>query len=189
MLGALVALSPAYAPAGVRAPVAAAAAVSRASAPLMDETIMQKAFAGELEEEGAENVFMSELGCATYLDENAGGSYNLNQRPSKAEDGYFTPDVFSNPIDVALSWFESMKNVVSDPGSIAFPTIVNDQSGARSYPKGMNEVNARTIKPKVKDFDPKKRVVGIPGFNAFGSPSSKQVPVGEGSSLETWWPF
>ena len=35
-------------------------------------------------------------------------------------------------------------------------------------------MNARTIKPKVKDFDPKKRIVGIPGFNAFGSPSSKQ---------------
>ena len=65
----------------------------------MDETIMQKAFAGELEEEGAENVFMSEVGWATYLDQEAGGSYNLNQRPSQAEDGYFTPDIFSNPLD------------------------------------------------------------------------------------------
>ena len=53
---------------------------------------------GELEQEGAENVFMSELGWATYLDEKAGSSYNMNERPSKASDGYFTPDVFSNPL-------------------------------------------------------------------------------------------
>ena len=47
-------------------------AVARANAPAMDETILEKALAGELEEEGAENVFMSELGWATYLDEKAG---------------------------------------------------------------------------------------------------------------------
>ena len=58
--------------------------------------------------------------------------------------------------------------------SAGFPTISNDQSGARSWPKGSGEVNARTIKPKVKDFDPKMRVTGIPGLNLFGSPSSKQ---------------
>lgn len=68
----------------------------------MDETILEKALAGELEEEGAENVFMSEVGWATYLDKNAGGSYNMNQRPSMADDGYFTPDVFSNPLDGEL---------------------------------------------------------------------------------------
>ena len=48
-----------------------------------------------------------------------------------------------------------MQGVVSDPLSKAFPTISNDKSGARSYPKGATEVNARTIKPKVKDFDKK----------------------------------
>lgn len=74
-------------------------AVARANAPAMDETILEKALAGELEEEGAENVFMSELGWATYLDEKAGSSYNLNERPSLAQDGYFTADIFSNPAD------------------------------------------------------------------------------------------
>ena len=68
--------------------------------------------------------------------------------------------------------------MASDPLSVGFPTITNDQSGARSYPKGATEVRARTIKPKVKDFDPKKRIVGIPGFNAFGTPSSKQEAKG-----------
>ena len=79
----------------------AAPAAARACRPLMDETIMQKAISGELEQEGAENVFMSELGWASYLDKNAGSSYNMNERPSKAGDGYFTPDVFSNPIEGA----------------------------------------------------------------------------------------
>lgn len=71
-----------------------------------------------------------------------------------------------------------MKRTLSDPLSTAFPTISNDQSGARSYPTGSTEIDARTIKPKVKDFDPKKRIVGIPGFNAFGTPSSKQEAKG-----------
>lgn len=75
--------------------------VARATVPAMDETILEKALAGELEEEGAENVFMSELGWATYLDQNAGSSYNLNERPSMAQDGYFTADVFSNPAEGA----------------------------------------------------------------------------------------
>jgi len=143
----------------------------------MDETIIENALAGTLEEEGAENCFMSEVGWATYLDENAGGSYNMNERPSLAEDGYFTPDVFSNPAEVLSSWVESLKGYASDPLSRAFPTISNDQSGARSYPKGATEVNARTIKPKVKNFDKKMRIVGIPGFNAFGTPSSKQPDI------------
>ena len=65
----------------------------------MDETIMEKALSGELEQEGADNVFMSEVGWASYLDKQAGSSYNMNERPSKAQDGYFTPDVFSNPFD------------------------------------------------------------------------------------------
>jgi len=140
----------------------------------MDETILEKALAGELEEEGAENVFMSELGWATYLDENAGSSYNMNQRPSLADDGYFTPTVFSNPIDVLGKWVESLKTAVSDPLATGFPTISNDPTGGRSYPTGSDEVSARTIKPKVKNFDPSLRITGIPGFNAFGSPSSKQ---------------
>ena len=63
---------------------------------------------------------------------------------------------------------------MADPLSAGFPTISNDQSGARSWPKGAGEVNARTIKPKVKDMDPNKRVRGIPGLNVFGAPSSKQ---------------
>merc|ERR1719409_1276980 len=101
----------------------------------------------------------------------------MNEKVSQAQDGYFTPDVFSNPIDVAASWFASAKRFVADPLETSFMTISNDNSGARSYPKGMSEVNARTIKPKTKDFDKKKRIVGIPGFNAFGSPSSKQEPL------------
>ena len=81
----------------------AAGQVARATVPAMDETIIENALAGTLEEEGAENCFMSEVGWATYLDENAGGSYNMNERPSLAEDGYFTPDVFSNPAEGAHS--------------------------------------------------------------------------------------
>ena len=102
MLAAVSALVvPAYVPAtGPAAPVRAVRS-SRQGAVFMDETIMEKALAGELEQEGAENVFMSELGWATYLDKNAGSSYNMNERPSKASDGYFTPDAFSNPIDGA----------------------------------------------------------------------------------------
>merc|ERR1711971_529359 len=128
---------------------------------------------GTLEEEGAENVFMSEVGWATYLDQEAGSSYAMNQRPSMADDDYFTPDIFSNPLDVLISWKDSLLNVASDPLVASFPTITNDQTGARSYPKGADEIKARTIKPKEKDFDPSKRM-GVPGFNAFGSPSSKQ---------------
>jgi hypothetical protein len=147
----------------------------------MDETILEKALAGELEEEGAENVFMSEVGWATYLDKEAGSSYAMNERVSQASDGYFTPDVFSNPLDVLTSWVESMKGVVSNPLEAGFPTISNDQTGARSYPKGSTEITARTIKPKVKDFDKKKRIVGIPGLNIFGTPGSKSnLPGGFG---------
>lgn len=87
----------AYAPAAVCSRPAGAAA--RACRPVMDETIIEKALAGELEQEGAENIFMSEVGWATYLDQEAGSSYAMNERPSMAEDGYFTPDVFSNPLD------------------------------------------------------------------------------------------
>ena len=46
---------------------------------------------GTLEEEGADNPWMSECGWADYLDKNAQSSYNMNQRPSKADDGYWTP--------------------------------------------------------------------------------------------------
>ena len=80
---------------------------------------------------------------------------------------------------VFSDWVESVKRAAGNPFETAFPTISNDQSGARSYPKGLNEVNARTIKPKVKDFSKDKRIVGIPGFNNFGTPSSKGLP----------WPF
>ena len=102
MLAAVSALVvPAYVPAtGPAAPVRAVRS-SRQGAVFMDETIMEKALAGELEQEGADNVFLTEVGWASYLDKEAGSSYNMNERPSKAQDGYFTPDVFSNPIDGA----------------------------------------------------------------------------------------
>merc|ERR1719456_352309 len=136
--------------------------------------MLEKALAGELEEEGAQNPFMSEAGWAVYLDKNAESSYNMNQRPSKiGNDKYFTPDVFSNPLDVIMKYFSGIKEASGRPLDVAFPTISNDVTGARSYPKGQNEIDARTIKPKVKDFDKKFRIVGIPGFNFFGAPSSK----------------
>lgn len=138
----------------------------------MDETIIEKALRGELEEEGAENVFMTEVGWASYLDKEAGQSYNMNERVSKAKDGYFTPDFFSNPLDVANSWVNSMLRVASDPLEAAFLTIMNDKSGGRSYGK-FSEVEARTIKPKVKNFDKNMRIRGIPGYNMFGAPGSK----------------
>ena len=78
------------------------------------------------------------------------------------------------PFAVIGDWFDALKRYASEPLATAFPTITNDPNELRSYPKGANEVNARTIKPKTKDFDPKKRITGIPGFNFFGSPSSKQ---------------
>ena len=53
-------------------------------------------------------------------------------------------------------------------------TISNDKSGARSWGE-FNEVKSRTIKPKEKDFDADKRVVGIPGYNVFGAPGSKST--------------
>jgi hypothetical protein len=141
----------------------------------MDETMLEKALAGELEEEGAENMFMSEVGWASYLDENCEGSYNMNERVSLAEDGYFTPDAFSNPLDILQSWVSAQKRYITNPLEGAFMTISNDETGARSYPKGLTEVNARTIKPKVKNFDKKMRITGIPGYNLFGAPSSKSA--------------
>jgi hypothetical protein len=80
-------------------PGRARAAVARTSTPVMDETILEKALAGELEEEGAENVFMSEVGWAYYLDKEADCSYNMNERFSQASDGYVTPSILSNPLD------------------------------------------------------------------------------------------
>lgn len=93
------------------------------SAITMDETILEKALRGELEEEGAENIFMSEVGWASYLDKEGEQSYNMNERVSKAKDGYFTPDLFSNPIDVATSWFQSMVRVAEDPLAGVPPSI------------------------------------------------------------------
>jgi hypothetical protein len=140
----------------------------------MDETILEKALAGELEEEGAENVFMSEAGWASYLDKE-GQSYAMNERVSKASDGYFTADMFSNPIDVFKSWVGSMQSTVNDPASAAFMTISNDKSGNRTWGAGKTEVDSRTIKPKVKNFDKNMRVTGIPGYNMFGAPGAKST--------------
>lgn len=138
----------------------------------MDETILEKALAGELEQEGAENVFMTEVGWASYLDKEAQQSYNMNERASQAQDGYFTADVFSNPLDIAKGWVDSMLRVAKDPLEASFMTISNDKSGKRSY-GAANEVKARTIKPKVKNFDKESRITSIPGYNLFGTPSSK----------------
>merc|ERR1719487_1853576 len=111
---ALATSSSAYTPGVAMQPVRAARA-ARQGAVFMDETILEKALAGELEEEGFENVFMSEVGWATYLDKEAGSSYNMNQRPSLADDGYFTPSIVDNPIDVVTSWIDNLKDWVSDP--------------------------------------------------------------------------
>merc|ERR1719331_2185538 len=115
---------------------------------------------------------MTEVGWATYLDKEAKQSYNLNERVSEAQDGYFTADIFSNPIDILTGWAASMARVARDPFEASFMTISNDKSGKRSYGAG-DEVKARTIKPKVKNFDKAARITGIPGYNLFGTPSSK----------------
>jgi len=180
MAVALVATCDGYMPSA--APSRAAAVRPAAASVFMDETVFERALAGELEEEGFENPFMSEVGWADYLDKNAKSSYNMNQRPSLADDGYYTASIVDNPLDVVSDWLGAMKGYVTNPVATAFPTISNDPTGARSYPKGSNEVSARTIKPKEKDFDPKKRIVGIPGFNIFGTPSSKS-----GSFIENFF--
>ena len=74
---------------------------------------------------------------------------------------------------VVGSWFESMKRVASDPLAAGFMTISNDPNGKRSFPKGATEIDTRTIKPKVKNFDKNMRR-GVPGFNLFGAGSSVQ---------------
>ena len=132
----------------------------------MDETVIQNALAGTLEEEGAENHWLSELGWASYLDKQ-GQSYAMNERASVAGDGYFTPDAFSNPLDVLGSWAESMKRVASDPMSVAFPTITNDMSGNRSYGKGNTEYNARTLQYDKYYYESINS--GENFFNLFGS--------------------
>jgi hypothetical protein len=128
---------------------------------------------------------MSETGWASYLDKEAGQSYAMNERPSKASDGYYTPDVFSNPVDVAKSWVASMQGVIKDPLEAAFMTISNDTSGRRSWGKGTTEVDARTIKPKVKTFEKDMRVTGIQGINVFGAPGSKPGGLPAGFGEET----
>jgi len=69
----------------------------------MDETIIKNTLAGTLAEEGAENLWLSELGWASYLDKQV-QSYAMNEQASKAGDGYYTPDAFSNPAEVLGSW-------------------------------------------------------------------------------------
>lgn len=224
------------------------APVRYAPAIFMDETILEKALAGELEAEGFENCFLSEVGWADYLDKNAKSSYNMNERPSLAADGYYTASILDSPVQgepasapattsarrggvhlgvigrctplcdddmaccrashrpaptypgqcwvetsrtirflprltkptcasfaVLSDWLVGVKAAITAPVATAFPTITNDISGARSYPDGYDEVSARTIKPKVKDFSESIRITGIEGFNAFGTPSSKQT--------------
>merc|ERR1711988_1101385 len=114
-----------------------------------DETIIEKALRGELEEEGAENVFMSEVGWASYLDKTSKSSYNMNERPSLAQDGYYTSSIFSNPLDILNDFKDGLLRVAGAPLESSFMTISNDESGARAFPEG-GEVMSRTIKPKVK---------------------------------------
>merc|ERR1711988_1280198 len=94
------------------------------------------------------------VGWASYLDKTSKSSYNMNERPSLAQDGYYTSSIFSNPLDILNDFKDGLLRV------------------AGAFPEG-GEVMSRTIKPKVKDFDPKKRVTGIPGYNLFGAPGSK----------------
>merc|ERR1719454_2487262 len=54
----------------------------------------------------------------------------MNERPSMAQDNYFTPDVFSNPLDVLVAWKDALVRVASDPLEASFMTISNDQYGA-----------------------------------------------------------
>ena len=77
-------------------------------------------------------------------------------------------------LTVVSDWFGTVKRAVGAPLATSFLSISNDPTGNRAWPKGYDEVKSRTIAPKVKDFDPKLRITGIPGFNLFGSPSSKQ---------------
>merc|ERR1719324_2379239 len=92
----------------------------------------------------------------------------MNPRPSQIDD-YFTPSILSNPLDVAKSGLDGIKKAVSAPLDTAFPTISNDPTGTRSYPKGMSEVNARTIKPPKGGKEPTS---GQYLFNLFGNPWS-----------------
>lgn len=161
----------------------------------LDETIFERTLEGTLEEEGAENPWMSEAGWADYLDKNAQSSYNMNQRPSKADDGYWTPDVFSNPIDVFTGWARGLIGQVSDPLGVSFMTITNDKTGARAWPTAEGEVKSRTITPKVKDILQKElRQTGLPGFGLFGAPSDDRVDdakrgVGtKGNKNDAWKP-
>lgn len=136
MLAVVAYTTSAYAPGAAVAPMRAARTAARQGAVTMDETILERALEGTLEEEGAENVFMTEVGWATYLDKECGSSYNMNQRVSQADDGYFTPDIFSNPLEVVGSFVEGLKTTVSAPLNTHFLTISNDQTGARAWPKG-----------------------------------------------------
>lgn len=132
----------------------------------MDETLFQNTLKGKLAEEGAENVFMSEVGWATYLDEQ-GQSYAMNQKVSEADDGYFTPDAFSNPLKVIGSWAQSMKRVASDPLNAAFPSVTNDPDGKRTYGEG-SEYKSRTHQLG-KVYPPS----GDGLFNLFGMPPTE----------------
>merc|ERR1711908_189537 len=105
---------------------------------------------------------------ASYLDKEAKSSYNMNQRVSQADDGYFTPTFFSNPLEVLGSFKDGLLFSIGNPLGSAFPTISNDPSGNRAYPPGANEINARTIKPKVKDFDKPSSKSGNPLADFFG---------------------
>lgn len=101
-----------------------------------------------------------------------GPAPRLEERGSRCcSERSLTPPLY---LTVVSDWFGTVKRAVGAPLATSFLSISNDPTGNRAWPKGYDEVKSRTIAPKVKDFDPKLRITGIPGFNLFGSPSSKQ---------------
>lgn len=136
----------------------------------MDDTLFEAALTGKLQEEGTEQVWLSEIGLAETMDKKYKSSYNMNERPSLSHDGFYTPDVFSSPTDIIASFLSGIKEALAAPLETGFPTIDNDQTGGRSWPKGTHEQTSRIIKPTKRDLHKKQlRVVGV-GINNWGAP-------------------
>jgi len=70
----------------------------------MDETLFNKDLGAA---EGG--PWMSEDRLATFLDEEYGSKYSMNDKPSESEK-YFTATIFDSPVDVAKDWFSSLAN-------------------------------------------------------------------------------
>ena len=66
--------------------------------------------------------------------------------------------------------WQGIKEALAAPLETGFPTIDNDQTGGRSWPKGTHEQTSRIIKPTKRDLHKKQlRVVGV-GINNWGAP-------------------